>query len=53
MSMPPVARATRCDETLFNSVINILIVSALAGTSMSKSFSVVSEKTSSLKKGER
>ena len=53
MSIPPVARATRCEEILFNSVIKILIVCALVGTSILRSFSVVSEKTSSLKKGDR
>ena len=53
ISIPPVARATKCDETLLSSVIKILIVSALLGTSIPISFSVVREKTNSLNKGER
>ena len=53
ISIPPVANATRWEEILFISVINTLIAFALSGTSMPISFSVVNEKTNSLKSGDR
>ena len=52
MSMPLLARNSRCDAIRFSSVRSIRIQVARGGTSTPSSVSVAMENTSSLKNGE-